>query len=285
MSFCKTFRIRCLLATRGLVLGLGLFGIVILSLFSAQAQAQQSLLETPSLLPLVEAGQLPAIAKRIPEQPQIALIQGEQRPGRHGGQMRMLMGKQKDIRQIVVYSYARLVGYNSQLELVPDLLRDIEVQDNRIFTLHLRKGHKWSDGYPFSSEDFRYYWEDIANNPELSGGGPPQAMLVDGEPPKVDYLDQHTVRYTWSKPNPFFLPALAAARPLYIYKPAHYLRQFHKKYQSSERIDALIEKYSARNWMGVHVNRDRPYKATNPRPAFFATVGQQYLPACRALYF
>ena len=117
------------------------------------------------------------------------------------------------------------------LNLKPDILKRVDSVENRIFTLHLRKGHKWSDGHPFTSEDFRYYWEDIANNPELSKGGPNKLLIVDGELPSVEFPDEYTVRYSWSNPNPYFLSALAGARPLYIYKPAHYLRQFHARYQ------------------------------------------------------
>ena len=79
----------------------------------------------------------------------------------------------RDTRLIVVYGYARLVGYDQELELVPDILKDVEVEDGRIFTLHLRKGHRWSDGQPFTSEDFRFWWEDVANNEALSPTGPP----------------------------------------------------------------------------------------------------------------
>ena len=43
------------------------------------------------------------------------------------------MGKQKDIRQIVIYGYARLVRYNRDLELEADLLERIEVDRNRVF--------------------------------------------------------------------------------------------------------------------------------------------------------
>ena len=42
--------------------------------------------------------------------------------------------------------------------------------------------------------------------------GFPQDLLVDGEKPKVEFPDAKTVRYSWSKPNPRFLPWLAAAR-------------------------------------------------------------------------
>jgi peptide/nickel transport system substrate-binding protein len=141
--------------------------------------------------------------------------------GKPGGALHMLVARPRDTRLMVVYGYARLVGYNEDLELVPDILKDVEVEDGRIFTFHLREGHKWSDGEPFTSEDFRYWWENVANNEALSPVGPPADLFVDGEPAKVEILDEHTVRYSWSKPNPFFLPLLAQATPQFIYMPAH----------------------------------------------------------------
>ena len=123
----------------------------------------------------------------------------------------MLIGRSRDTRLLVVYGYARLVGYDRNLKLVPDILESVEVKDGRIFTLKLRKGHRWSDGHPFTTEDFRYYWEDVANNKELRPTGPPTDLLVDGEPPKFEFPDTR-VRYTWSKPNPHFLPRRPAPR-------------------------------------------------------------------------
>ena len=234
------------------------------SLAAAPLQADITLRETPSLLPLVQAGELPPVEQRVPVDAEIVELRPGQSLGEQGGQMRLLMGKQKDIRQMVIYGYARLVCNTPELELVADILRSFEVVDDRIFTLHLRRGHKWSDGHPFTSEDFRYYWEDIATNDELSKSGPPRELVIDGKLPRVEFPDEYTVRYSWDAPNPYFLPALASAVPLYIYKPAHYLRQFHPRYQSEEVLQQMIEEEGRRNWMGVHVNRDRPYKATNP---------------------
>lgn len=209
----------------------------------------------------------------------------EQSAGMHGGEMRLLMGKQKDIRQIVIYGYARLVGFTPELELQADIVESYEVFENREFTLRLRKGHKWSDGHPFTSEDFRYYWEDIASNPEISKGGPNKLLIVDGKPPQVEFPDAHTVIYRWSKPNPYFLPALAGARPLYIYKPAHYLRQFHPRYQSEEILQQMMKEAGKRTWMGVHVIKDRPYKATNPDlPTLQPWFNSTYPPSDRFIF-
>lgn len=241
--------------------------------------------EPPALAQQVQNGQLAPVYNRLPEVPRLIDLRGDKTAGFHGGQLRMLMGKQKDIRQIVIYGYARLVGYSPDLRLEADLLESYEVFENRIFTLHLRKGHKWSDGHPFTAEDFRYYWEDIATNPQLSKGGPNKILLVDGELPQVEFPDPHTVRYSWSRPNPYFLPALAGARPLYIYKPAHYLRQFHAAYQSQEKLTQMVADAGKRNWMGVHVNQDRPYKATNPDlPSLQPWINATYPPSERFIF-
>jgi len=240
------------------------FMILVLMLLSLQTAEAFETIETPYWQAQVDSGELPPVQDRIPAEPQIVEFTAGLEPGLHGGELRLLMGKQKDIRQLIVYGYARLVGYNPDLELKPDILKDIDIEEGRIFTLHLRRGHRWSDGHPFTSEDFRYYWEDVANNSELSKGGLPKKLIIDGETPVVEFPDDYTVRYSWSKPNPYFVPALAGPRPLYIYKPARYLKQFHPRYQDEATIAEQVEAYGARNWMGVHVNRDRPYKATNP---------------------
>ena len=166
--------------------------------------AAVELKETPSLAKDVAAGKLPPVQQRVPETPSVVPFDDPwQQAGEPGGTMRIIMARAKDTRLMVVYGYARLVAYNEKLKLVPDILEKYEVEGGRVFTLHLRKGHKWSDGQPFTTEDFRYYWEDVANNKQLSPLGPPKILFVDGEPPKVEILDATTVRYIWSKPNPF----------------------------------------------------------------------------------
>ncbi|NIX05447.1 MAG: hypothetical protein GWN03_14465, partial [Gammaproteobacteria bacterium] len=48
-----------------------------------------------------------------------------------------MVTRSKDTRLLSVYGYARLMGYDESLELVPDILEKVEVEDGRIFTLHL----------------------------------------------------------------------------------------------------------------------------------------------------
>lgn len=218
----------------------------------------------PMFKDLESSGDLPLVEERLPVVPRKVMVAGKGlAPGRHGGEIRLLMGKNKDVRLMVVYGYARLVGYSTDYSLVPDLLESLDNQGDKVFTFHLREGHKWSDGHPFTSEDFRYYWEDIANNPDLSPLGIPQRLMVADQAPLVEIIDEHTVRYVWSSPNPHFLPGLAASRPLAIYAPAHYMKQFHARYADTDTLAQLVEEAGQRNWAALHTNMNRSYKNNN----------------------
>ncbi len=221
--------------------------------------------ETPSLRADVAAGKLPPVAARAPEQPLIVDLKAAGKTvGRPGGSLRLLMSRAKDTRLMVAYGYARLAGFNAKYEIVPDILESFDVEDGRVFTFHLRKGMRWSDGHPFTSEDFRYFWEDVANNKKLSSFGLTRALLVDGQPPKVEFPDATTVRYSWAKPNPLFLPLLASTEPLEIFMPAHYLKQFHERYADPKRLEEQVKKAKQRNWAALHTLKGHSYKNDNP---------------------
>jgi peptide/nickel transport system substrate-binding protein len=244
--------------------GPGLGALVFASLTFAAAHAIAApLVETEMFQKEVAAGKMPPVVKRLPATPLLsAMNEPGMQPGKHGGTLNMLIGRTRDVRLLVVYGYSRLVGYDRKLGLVPDILESFESKDDKVFTLKLRKGHRWSDGQPFTTEDFRYYWEDVANNAELSPTGPQSELLVDGEKPKVEVLDASTVRYSWSKPNRDFLQRLAGASPLYIYRPAHYLKKFHKKY--SPKVAEGEAKAGKRGWASLHNKQDNMYQFDNP---------------------
>lgn len=236
-----------------------------LAVASLPAPAQPKLQETPALAEQVAAGKLPPVEQRVPAEPLVVSFAGQKEAGRHGGELRTLIGRSRDVRLLTVIGYTRLVVYNEQFDFVPDLVESFEVEDERVFTFRLRRGHKWSDGHPFTSEDFRYYWEDVANNKELSPSGPPVALLVDGEAPKVSFPDEYTVRYAWSRRNPFFLPRLAGTAPLYIYRPAHYMKKFHVQYADPAELEREVAAAKRRNWAALHNKIDNMYEAENPK--------------------
>ena len=159
-------------------------------------------IEPPILAEQVASGALPPIAERLPSMPS---------RGRHGmgrtdpGPAWRRDAHAHDLHQGYAHHGCLWRCAAGELrpdyQLVPDILQAFEVGGGPHLHLPSAPGQKWSDGSPFTTEDFRYYWEDVANNPELSPAGPPVELLVDGEAPKVEILDETTIRYSWSKPN------------------------------------------------------------------------------------
>lgn len=220
--------------------------------------------ETPFFTAEVAAGKLPPISARLPSEPSLAVFPPGTQIGRPGGEWRWIGGGARDVRQMVVFGNARLVAYDENYQLQPDLLARLEVAEDRVFTLHLRAGHRWSDGTPFTSEDFRYFWDDVIRNKELSPTGPPPSLLVEGQAPDVSFPDALTVRYAWPAANPKFLHELAGPAPLFLYRPSHYLKQFHKNYADPEALKAAVAKAKARNWAQLHNRLDNQYRNDNP---------------------
>ena len=218
--------------------------------------------EAPILAKLVAAGKLPPLAQRLPDRPRVLATEPE---AVYGGDLRMLIGTLKDTKLAFVYGYARLVGFDRNYRLVADLVERYEVEDGgRTFTFYLRKGHRWSDGAPFTSADFAYWWNNVANDEELSPGGPPATLRVDGEMPKVTFPDALTVRYRWPKPNNLFLIDQAGAYPTIIFRPAHYLKQFHKAFNTADALKKLARAEGRRNWAALHNKKDAMYLMDNP---------------------
>jgi peptide/nickel transport system substrate-binding protein len=222
------------------------------------------LVETPEFADKVKAGSLPPIGQRIPKVPAVVkTFAGSDGPGHCGGQLNTLIASARDTRLMTLFCNARLIVYDWNFKLQPDILESYEDKDGREFTFKLRAGHKWSDGQPFTTEDFRYFWEDIANVKELTKHGPSVVLLVDGKPPKVEVIDELTIKYTWEKPNPYFIASQAQAAPLWLFRPSHYLKKFHVKYTPEAEI-LKSAKGPQEGWNAIHKRLDTMYYDSNP---------------------
>lgn len=239
--------------------------------------------EPASLKALVAEGKLPPVDERLPILPQVSATEAA---ARSGGDIRWVGASVKDVRMMNVYGYARLIVFTQKYGLEPDILESYAVEDGeRRFIFRLRPGLRWSDGQPFTSEDFRYFWEDVARNKELSPTGAPAGLVVEGELPKVTFPDAFTVIYQWNHPHPTFLAELAGAAPLYIYRPAHYLKQFHARYQDPEVLAKKAKDMKARSWAALHNRLDNQYRNDNPDlPTLDPWVNRTKAPAERFVF-
>lgn len=238
--------------------------LVFASLLAWPAVAQPVVTESAFWAAEVAKGQMDPAVDRIPDTPLIVDLAAKGREfGTQGGTLRTMVTRSKDVRQMVVYGYARLVGYDEKYQLRPDILRDFDVVDGRIFTLHLRPGHRWSTGAPFTSDDFRYWWEHVALNPELSPNGPPEVMRVGDKTGTMSFPDEHTVVVSFPEANPNFIQMLAQAAPPFIFRPSSYLKQFHVNFNTMEEMKAMIDAKRVRSWAPLHNKMDNMYQFDN----------------------
>jgi peptide/nickel transport system substrate-binding protein len=138
-----------------------------------------------------------------------------------------------------------LVNWNADYtNWEPNIAESVDIsKDATAYTFHLRKGLKWSDGEPFTADDVLFYINDILGDSDLNGGKFPEGILKPGDgAPKTSKADDYTFTITFDVPYGMFLLKLCTYDGWgFVTAPAHYLKQFHKKYSTPEKLDALIK--------------------------------------------
>ena len=193
--------------------------------------------EAPVLAELVAENQLPPVAERTGPEPLV--LEGPEGIGRYGGSWHRLSNSLNDVAIVANrLSGANLVRWSPMgYPIRPHLAKSWEMSpDAREWTFHLRRGVRWSDGYPFTADDIIYWWEDQKYFYE----DPPSFMRIGGRTGEVVKIDDHTVKFVFPEPYGAFLERLnqSAAGP---YAPRHYLAQFHPVKGNRELIAAAMK--------------------------------------------
>lgn len=216
--------------------------------------------ESPMLTELVDAGELPPIEERLPSEPLV--VQPLYGVGEYGGE---LAGPSTSPTccgwDELEARLQKLVTIGPDLRtIVPNIAKDFEISDDQTqVTFYLREGHKWSDGEPFTAEDFRFWFEDVISNEELTPA-PPGLFAPNGELAQFEIIDDTTVRYTFAEPHPGFILAIGEEVYNRGFRPAHYFKQFHADY--NEDIDALVAEEGFENWPQLFNAKMQPYNFT-----------------------
>lgn len=193
----------------------------------------------------VKAGDLPPLAERLPESPPV--VEPLAAPGSYGGTLRgttLAPSTTSDLQSTMVPSLFR---FNHDLtEREPEVAESFEFNaDFTACTIILRTGIRWSDGAPFTADDVMFYFEDWQFNAELSPITAPY-WVRNGERMGVVKVDDSTVRFEFSIPTPSFALLHYSGAPAEPYVPAHFLRQFHPKYNDNAQREAVDAGYE--NW-------------------------------------
>ena len=212
--------------------------------------------EAPSLAAKVAAGELPPVEDRIPSEPLV--WQPFEEIGTYGGRMNFAsVAISVDIGNI---NRTDAVAYNMQgTKLVNDAVKSHEMSSDLTTVIYqLRKGHKWSDGAPFTSADFVWHYENDMLNEELSPSGP--GPKIAGNPPVVRAPDELTVEISYPEAVPILLDRLGrGGSERGVYVVSHYMEQFHADYNpnaekeaTDDGFDNWTQRYQAKKRWGAH---------------------------------
>jgi peptide/nickel transport system substrate-binding protein len=131
----------------------------------------------------------------------------------------------------------------------------------RTLLISLRRGQKWSDGQPFTADDFVFWFEDMFQNKELVPT-PPVQMSINRKAIAIEKVDDTTVAFR--APDPYLvLPTVLTglnriggqAENGHLgmggYAPAHYLKQFLPKYTPQAELDQKVKEAGFDNWVNL----------------------------------
>ena len=222
----------------------------------------QSYSEAPALAEQVEAGNLPPVAERVPED--AVVLTPVERVGTYGGTWRMALNGAGDGALL-----ERTIGYENLLrfdrewkEIIPNLATSYEAsEDGRTYTLELRQGVKWSDGAPFTADDVVFSYDAVLSNDALTA-------FPRDNPPTITKIDDYTVQFELEEPDGLFLQYLASVNAsAYAAYPKHYLEQFHIDY-NEENLDELIRENNADDWVQLFQMKGAALEGANTSARF-----------------
>ncbi|NNE81486.1 MAG: ABC transporter substrate-binding protein [Silicimonas sp.] len=169
---------------------------------------------------------LPDLAERIPEEPLVVIPYDS--VGKHGGTLDVLSNAtEAGTSDFLSVRHVNLVRYSDDLQtIVPNVAKSWSWNDDFTqLTMKLRKGHKWSDGAPFTSADVKFWHDDLMLDTNIFET-PKDYVTVGGETMTVDAPDAETVVFNLPAPKPGLL-AHFATHFGQGFQPKHFLGQFH----------------------------------------------------------
>jgi peptide/nickel transport system substrate-binding protein len=219
-------------------------------------EVQPGRVEPPLLADRVASGALPLVDERLPVNP--AVVGGRDAIGVYGGEIRMIHLDPVWFTENYDLNSERMLHY-SDVDLrtiVPNILESWEVTpDGKTYTLRLREGMKWSDGEPLTTEDVRFWWEDMQLNTDLTSS-PAWQFRFGGPNMEVEIVDDYTVKFTYATTFGNFAAHLTRWEvPNQIIVPAHYFKQFHAKYTDQATLDAMAADEGLEGWAALFNNR------------------------------
>jgi peptide/nickel transport system substrate-binding protein len=239
------------------------------------AKYPKTLKEAPELAALVNSGKLPKVGDRVGPDP--IVVQTLQSNGKYGGTIRKGFNGSGDFVNFTRFGSGpdTLLYWDYMWQKVrPNIAKSFDMSpDGKTLTISLRKMF-WSNGDPVTTEDIRFWYEDIYKNTALVKGTTP-VMRINGKDVGLKIVDAQTFQYVSPDPNYLLPDAIAATEgpwggsynAITLISPSKFLKQFHPKYATGGQaaVDKLAADAKLAGWpalflfkMGLQFNADTP---------------------------
>ena len=226
---------------------------------AAAASGAGGYLEAPMLAERVAAGELPPVNERLPENPLVLTQERSAAPdglldefkiGQYGGTVRLVNLAPNFAPEMYFMTIETLLArpgwISMEHPLTGNIFESYEISpDKTIFTFQMRRGMRWSDGEPLTTEDVAFYHENILHNEQLTPNIASRyrsGLAPTGDVYQFEVIDDYSWRITFSEPTPGFLDEVN--KPWLDYtvfiQPKHYLAQFHADYADADELNKNV---------------------------------------------
>jgi peptide/nickel transport system substrate-binding protein len=209
-------------------------------------------------------GALSAVADRLPEEPLVVVPYDD--IGKYGGVLRMISdASESGTSDALSVRHVNMLRVSDDLKtIVPFVAREWSWNDDYTeLTFTLRKGHKWSDGAPFTAEDIAFWFNDIIMNKEMFPKGQSR-WLFDGKEAHVEVVDPLHAKFIFPTPVPNIVNRFAVTW-IQPYLPKHFFSQFHIKY--NPKANELAKEKGLQSWVdlvNIYYNATEWHDAASP---------------------
>lgn len=189
-------------------------------------------------------GALPSLADRLPSEPLVVAPYAS--IGSYGGTLDALSNAtESGTSDFMSIRHVNLVRYSDDLTtIVPMIAKGWEWNDDFTqLTFFLREGHKWSDGAPFTAEDVKFWYDNLATDSNVREK-PKDYVLVGGEEMDLVVVNPTTIQFNLPSPKPGLLSHFAN-HYAQGFQPKHFLGQFHPDVNAD--ADALAQSLGFEN--------------------------------------
>ncbi len=223
-------------------------------------QALDSYSEPAYVTAMVEAGDLPPVEERLPDNPQVILNSGMSTgPGVYGGVWRdfsavptegwNLCARQTQGWFGINYIYGEslvksgpMFLRNDNLEPLPNLATDWEwSEDGMQLVMNIIRGAKWSDGAPFGVHDILFTWNHVILDENVNSWTNRSTWQIDGQDIMLEQTGDDQITWTFPVAYPVqwlfnmdFLDFNICAE--HIYAPMHPAVNAESDYDTFEKF-------------------------------------------------